>query len=181
MVAHADGVTLSQSLGETNVLVKAPGAKGVSIQNQSGAKTDFRGYTTVNNVSPYRKNDVALNTETLADDVELELTTKTVVPTRGAVVRASFTANVGLRVLMTLNQSGGQPVPFGAMVSTTNDEKSGFIVGDAGQVYLSGIAEQGELLVKWGNQSNQQCKVKYNMQARAASKVNLLTTQEKCL
>lgn len=181
VAAHADGVTLSQSLGETNVLVKAPGAKGVSIENQSGAKTDFRGYTTVSNVSPYRKNDVALNTETLADDVELELTTKTVVPTRGALVRASFTANVGLRVLMTLNQSGGQPVPFGAMVSATNDEKSGFIVGDAGQVYLSGIAEQGELLVKWGNQSNQQCKVKYNMQARAASKVNLLTTQEKCL
>lgn len=41
MVAHADGITLSQPLGETNVLVKAPGAKGVSIQNQTGAKRIF--------------------------------------------------------------------------------------------------------------------------------------------
>jgi outer membrane usher protein len=95
IIAHADGVTFSQPLGETNVLVKAPGAKGVSIQNQSGAKTDWRGYTVVSNLTPYRKNDVALKTDTLPDDVELELTNKTVIPTRGAVVRADYVASVG--------------------------------------------------------------------------------------
>lgn len=161
MIAHADGVTFSQPLGETNVLIKAPGAQGVSILNQSGAKTDWRGYTAVNNVTVYRKNDVALLTETLPDDVELELTNKTVIPTRGAVVRADYIANVGMRVLMTLTQVNGQPVPFGAMVSVDNQKGQGFIVGDAGQVYLTGLDKSGRVTVQWGN--NQKCAVEYTL------------------
>lgn len=163
IIAHADGVTFSQPLGETNVLVKAPGAKGVSIQNQSGAKTDWRGYTAVSNLTPYRKNDVALMTDTLPDDVELELTNKTVIPTRGAVVRADYVANVGMRVLMTLNHSNGQPVPFGAIATVEGQNENSFIVGDKGQVYLTGLNTNGVLLVKWGSDASEQCQVKYSL------------------
>ncbi|WP_421512495.1 fimbria/pilus outer membrane usher protein (plasmid) [Enterobacter sp. JS8-1] len=161
IIAHADGVTFSQPLGETNVLVKAPGAKGVSIQNQSGAKTDWRGYTAVGNLTPYRKNDVAMMTDTLPDDVELELTNKTVIPTRGAVVRADYVANVGMRVLMTLNHRIGQPVPFGA-IATVKGQNNSFIVGDKGQVYLTGLSPNGTLQVKWGNDSSEQCSADYS-------------------
>uniref|UniRef100_S0DE64 Putative fimbrial usher protein n=1 Tax=termite gut metagenome TaxID=433724 RepID=S0DE64_9ZZZZ len=167
ILAHADGVTFSQPLAETNVLVKAPGAKGVSLQNQSGAKTDWRGYTVVNNVTPFRKNDVVLMTDTLPDDVELELTTRTVIPTRGAVVRADYVASVGMRVLMTLIQANGQPVPFGAMVSLS-DNKS-FIVGDGGQVYLTGLNETGQLQAKWGAASIQQCNANYVLPKQSAA------------
>ena len=163
IIAHADGVTFSQPLGETNVLIKAPGAKGVSIQNQSGAKTDWRGYTTVSNLTPYRKNDVALITDTLPDDVELELTNKTVIPTRGAIVRADYVANVGMRVLMTLNHSSGQPVPFGAIATVKGQSNNSFIVGDKGQVYLTGLNPSGTLLVTWGNDALQQCQVNYSL------------------
>ncbi|WP_163451929.1 fimbria/pilus outer membrane usher protein, partial [Escherichia coli] len=45
ILAHADGITLSQPLGETSVLIKAPGAHDVDIRNQPGVRTDFRGYT----------------------------------------------------------------------------------------------------------------------------------------
>ncbi|KVJ80265.1 hypothetical protein AWS24_06155 [Enterobacter asburiae] len=169
IIAHADGVTFSQPLGETNVLVKAPGAKGVSIQNQSGAKTDWRGYTTVSNLMPYRKNDVALLTDTLPDDVELELTNKTVIPTRGAVVRADYVANVGMRVLMTLSHSSGQPVPFGAIATLKAQNDSSFIVGDKGQVYLTGLNPRGTLLVKWGNDAMQQCQVNYSLSESATN------------
>ncbi|MDH8244467.1 fimbria/pilus outer membrane usher protein, partial [Klebsiella pneumoniae] len=75
----------SQPLGETNVLVAAPGAAGVGIQNMTGATTDYRGYTLASNLMHYRKNDVSLITETLPANVELEQTVKTVVPTRGAI------------------------------------------------------------------------------------------------
>ncbi|WP_415343676.1 fimbria/pilus outer membrane usher protein [Enterobacter hormaechei] len=159
IIAHADGVTFSQPLGETNVLVKAPGAKGVGIQNQSGAKTDWRGYTTVSNLTPYRKNDVALMTDTLPDDVELELTTKSVIPTRGAVVRADYVANVGLRMLLTLTNVKGEYIPFGATVTTNDNLKQGAIVGDQGQVYLTGMKNEINLTVKWGANSGQQCNV----------------------
>ncbi|WBM72578.1 fimbrial biogenesis outer membrane usher protein [Buttiauxella sp. WJP83] len=159
IMAHADGVTLSQPLGETNVLIKAPGASGVGIQNQSGAKTDYRGYTVVSNLTPFRKNDVTLSPDMMPDNVELDLTTATVIPTRGAVVRAEYIANVGMRALVTLTQANRQFVPFGAIVSNENNKGQGSIVGDQGQVYLTGLDKIANLLVKWGDKQNEQCRV----------------------
>lgn len=169
ILAHADGVTLSQPLGETNVLVKAPGAKGVGIQNQSGAKTDYRGYTVISNATPFRENDVTLSPDMMPDDVELDLTTATVIPTRGAVVRAEYVANVGLRALITLTQPDGQFVPFGAIASNVENKGQAFIVGDQGQVYLTGLKEIINLTVKWGDDSAQRCQVKIKI-PEAASK-----------
>ena len=78
VVAHANGITLSQELGETVALVEAPGASGVDITNQTGVSTDFRGYTVVPFISPYRENTLSLNTEQLPDDADVELSAKTV-------------------------------------------------------------------------------------------------------
>ncbi|HEM6627388.1 TPA: fimbrial biogenesis outer membrane usher protein [Citrobacter farmeri] len=164
ILAHAGGITLAQPFGETIALVEAPGVNGVHVNNQTGVHTDFRGYTVVSNVSPYRQNQLALDTATLPDDVELDLTSKTVIPTRGAVVRASYKANIGMRILMTLNLANGQPVPFGATVSPEGaGNAQGFIVGDAGQVYLSGMPSEGNLRVTWGNGSDRNCRVSYSL------------------
>lgn len=75
-------------------------------------KTDFRGYTLVPYLSPYREYTVGLNTETLPDDADLTLTSRVVIPTRGAIVRARFDTRVGKRVLMVLTRANGQPVPL---------------------------------------------------------------------
>ncbi|MFO6296573.1 fimbria/pilus outer membrane usher protein [Rahnella selenatireducens] len=164
ILAHSEGITLSQPLGETIALVNAPGANGVSVMNQTGVKTDFRGYTVVSNLSAYRKNDIALDTATLPDDVELELTAKTVMPTRGAVVRAVYKANVGSRILMTLTLNNGHPVPFGAMATISGAENTqGFIVGEAGQVYLSGLNETGILSIQWGESADEKCHADFNV------------------
>ncbi|WP_324722529.1 fimbria/pilus outer membrane usher protein [Lelliottia sp. JS-SCA-14] len=180
ILAHENGVTFAQPFGETIALVKAPGAKGVDVSNQTGVSTDFRGYTVVSNISPYRKNDIALDTESMPDDVELELTTKTVIPTRGAVVRAEYKANVGMRILMTLIRANGQPVPFGATVTVDGDNTAqGFIVGDAGQVYLSGLNEQGNLHVLWGKGSNEQCHVAFN-NSKVKDQNSVATVTESC-
>ena len=174
IVAHENGVTLSQPLGETVVLVAAPGADGVAVQGQSGVKTDFRGYTVVPYASPYRKNDVTLNTETFGDNTEVAVTTQTVIPTRGAVVRARYQTSVGNRVLMTLLYANGKPVPFGAIVSALDSQgDEGFIVGDAGQVYLTGLAQSGQLKVQWGSGSDEQCHVSYNLPKAAKGITNM--------
>lgn len=165
ILAHENGITLSQPLGETNVLIKAPGAKGVIVQNQAGVKTDFRGYTVASSITPYRKNIMTLDPESLPDDADLELTTTTVIPTRGAVVRASYIANVGYRVLMTLRNINGEPLPFGAIVSLPGIKGNGFIVGDNGQVYLSGLQPQGKLDIAWGEESSKRCSVTYSLNA----------------
>lgn len=164
VVVHQNGITLSQSLGDTVALVQAPGAAGVSVLNQTGVSTDWRGYAVVPYLTPYRRNVVGLDGDSFADDVDMTLSSQTVIPTRGAVVRANFNPNVGQRVLMTLLTRSGNPVPFGATVSAFNSPASNAgIVGDGGQVYLSGMAESGQLQVKWGNDMAQQCRVSYQM------------------
>jgi outer membrane usher protein len=182
IVVHENGVTFSQPLGETVVLVKAPGAAGVGVGGQTGVKTDWRGYAVLPYSSPYRKNQVQLNTETLPDNVDLTLSSKNVVPTRGAVVRADFDTNVGQRVLMTLLKAGGVPVPFGATVSVpTQKTAQGFIVGDNGQVYLTGLAESGSLNVQWGSGVEQRCQVSYSLAKQTAESTGVQTINGQCL
>ncbi|MCP5928555.1 fimbria/pilus outer membrane usher protein, partial [Klebsiella pneumoniae] len=77
-------VTLSQPLNDTVVLVKAPGADGVKVENQTGVTTDWRGYAVVPYATEYRENRVALDTNTLADNVDLDDAVVSVVPTHGA-------------------------------------------------------------------------------------------------
>lgn len=160
ILAHKEGITLSQPLGETNVLIGAPGAHGVNIRNQPGVRTDYRGYTVVSNLSVYRKNDITLAPESLPDDVELDINTRTVTPTRGAIVLADYKAKVGRRVLFNLVHNG-QFVPFGAMASLKGADSSNVIVGDKGQAYLTGLDSQGTVLVTWGAESDRQCHAPY--------------------
>ncbi|UJD82592.1 fimbrial biogenesis outer membrane usher protein [Serratia rubidaea] len=177
LVVHPYGATLSQQQGETLALVRAPGAAGAKVQNNTGVKTDWRGYAVVPYVSTYRKNRIALDTETLAEDVDIDTNTQTVVPTKGALVLADFKTRVGSRVLMTLSYQG-KPVPFGATASLVQDagalENSG-IVGPDGQLYLSGVPESGKLQVKWGNAASQQCQVKFALPKDKALTVTTLS------
>jgi len=161
VLVHANGITLSQPLGETIALVKAPGTHGTHIANQTGVATDFRGYTVVPYVSAYRHTTIALDTETLPDDTDVTQAVQTVTPTRGAVVRANFHPRVGNRVLIHLERNG-KPLPFGATV-TTDDQDSEFIVGDDGQTYITGLASHGHLTASWGTDSHSRCTAKYSL------------------
>lgn len=165
IVAHRHGITLSQPLGETNVLVEAPGADNVKVENSTGVKTDWRGYAVVPFATTYRKNRIGLDTTTLGDKVDLENAVVDVIPTRGALVRATFQAHVGSRALFTLMHNN-KLVPFGATV-TRNDNGMGSIVGDDGQAYLSGLAPKGELQVQWGEGAEQTCRANYQLPADA--------------
>ena len=65
---------------------------------------------------------------------------------------------------MTLMKNGSM-VPFGATVSIDGTDSVG-IVGDGGQVYLSGMPQNGDVKVKWGNGGSQQCQGKFSLPAQ---------------
>ncbi|MBG5884702.1 fimbrial biogenesis outer membrane usher protein, partial [Providencia alcalifaciens] len=161
---HAEGLTLSRSMGDSVALISAPGAEGVSV-NGGTAVTDWRGYAVAPYLSDYNKNSIGLDPSTLPENVDLPQSNTNVYPTKGAVVKASFRTRIGYQVLMTLKQ-GAKYVPFGAIATLTSDNSAdniSSIVGDAGQVYLTGLPETGELLVKWGETAAQQCQVKFDL------------------
>ncbi|OSY96204.1 fimbrial biogenesis usher protein [Klebsiella michiganensis] len=161
VLAHADGVTLSQPMNDTVVLIKAPGADNVKVENQTGVQTDWRGYAVLPYATEYRENRVALDTNSLADNVDLDDAVASVVPTHGAIVRAEFKAHVGLKLLMSLIYNG-KPVPFGALVTSDGSQASS-IVADNGQVYLSGMPLAGKVRAKWGEGPNASCEADYSL------------------
>ncbi|EXF95615.1 fimbrial outer membrane usher protein SthC [Pseudomonas fluorescens HK44] len=164
VVVHPYGVTLSQPLGDTVALIRAPGAEGIKIQSNPGIQTDSRGYAVVPYVSAYRKNRISLDTQSMNDDVDIAGNTQTVIPTQGAVVLANFVTRVGSRVMMTVSYKG-QPVPFGAAVEILqtgdNTAPNSGIVGSDGEVYLSGVSGKGRLAVKWGSGIEQRCEADF--------------------
>lgn len=160
-VVHEDGITFGQPLGDTNVLVKAPGASNVQVENQIGVKTDWRGYTVLPYATAFRANRVALDTNSMDDHTDIINNVSNVVPTQGALVRASFDAHVGVRAIVTLTR-GNKALPFGSSVQEAGSGVSG-IVGDEGQVYLAGLPLQGELQIRWGDGDSEQCVAKYSL------------------
>lgn len=172
VVVHPNGITLSQSFGSSIAVVSAPGAAGVEIMNGS-VDTDRRGYAVVPYLSPYQSNTVGLNPSTLPENVDLPQSSTNVYPTKGAVVLASFIPRMGYQALITLT-SEGKPIPFGAMVTLEEEsaEVNSGIVGDAGQVYLSGLPQQGMLAVVWGRGATQQCIAAFDLDKAQVSANN---------
>ncbi|ELJ5446130.1 fimbria/pilus outer membrane usher protein, partial [Salmonella enterica] len=157
LVATGDGLTVGQPSGETLALVEAPGVSGVPVGGWPGVRTDFRGYTTLGYLTPYQKNEVSLDPSLLPDDAAVTQTSVTVVPTKGAVVKAAFRTSVGKRVLVTLTRPDGTAVPFGSVASVSGAENGTGIAGDGGQVYLTGMPDKGKVTVRWGEGQSQHC------------------------
>ncbi|HBL4905538.1 fimbria/pilus outer membrane usher protein [Enterobacter hormaechei] len=164
ILAHSDGITFSQEMGETVALVKAPGASGLALENGTGKATDWRGYTVQTQLNAYDENRVEIDSDYFAKaNVEIDNSILSVIPTRGAVVRAEFVTHVGYRVLFSVRQKNGKPVPFGAMA--TSDLPTGSvtgITGENGELYLSGMPEEGAFVLKWGAENSVTCPVHYH-------------------
>ncbi|MGJ5719056.1 fimbria/pilus outer membrane usher protein [Morganella sp. B601] len=164
VLVHSEGITFSRVMGDSVALISAPGADGVRV-NGGSAVTDWRGYAVVPYLTDYTRNNVGIDPSSLPEGVDITQTNLNVYPTKGAVVKTRFATQVGYQVLMTLKLGTGV-VPFGAIAAfegEDNSETNGSIVGDGGQVYLTGLPEKGMLRVKWGETSAHQCRVSFDL------------------
>lgn len=159
VLMHAGGIALGSYLGETPALVHVPNVANVGVQNASTARTDEQGYLLVPHLNPYRINSLVLDTDLLSPEVVIDNASQQVVPRRGAVIKARFDARKVVRMVLTLQQPDGRPLPFGAQVSDTHGQPLG-VVGQAGQTLLA-TTEPGlqRLQVRWGDRDIQDCQV----------------------
>lgn len=173
IVAHSHGVTLGQSVQDAFGIVHIDGGNGVKVQNSQGIYTDRWGNAIVPYLTPYRRNSVTVNTRGI-DNIDIQDASLDVIPTKGAVVAADFTARSGKRGLITLKWGQGY-VPFGAMLSM---EDMTAIVGEDGEVYLTGLRGIQAFTVQWGVEADKRCAGKIVTPQDA--KVRLLTMTLNC-
>ncbi|EIR2402421.1 fimbrial biogenesis outer membrane usher protein [Salmonella enterica] len=163
VLIHPYGITLSQPMGETLALIRASGASGLKVQSQPGLTTNIFGYAVMPSLTPYRRTNISLDPSGLDNTVSLSQTSSFVVPTRGAVVLADFQTKQGKQILMTLLHPDRTAIPFGAIATVIQREENSSIVGDSGQVFLTGLPDKGELSVQWGNKKEQHCQVAFHL------------------
>lgn len=159
IVAHPYGVTLAQPLteGSSYALIRAPGAGKVSIVNGGGLATNDSGYAIVPSLAAYQENEVALDTSTLGDEIDLTDPVQKKVPAREALVLMDFNTRLGYRAFLKITHDG-KSLPLGAVVSA--GDVSG-IADEKGQVYLTGVPERINLRVSLP--SHRQCHVPFNV------------------
>lgn len=155
VVAYRGGVVLSQQLGDTIAIIETPGAKGVSVEGQPGVTTDRWGHAVVPSISPYRDNQLSLDTRHAEDNVELSEGGDNVVPTHGAVVVRRFQTKVGRRAIVMLSLPDGKPAPFGANVWQGKEQVG--MVADNGLLYLNGVLADADATLNVQLENNTQC------------------------
>ncbi|CAM3597903.1 fimbria/pilus outer membrane usher protein [Pseudomonas wadenswilerensis] len=166
IVAHADGLTLSQPLSETFGLIHAKDADGARVTSGTALKVDSGGYAVVPNLTPYRRNTVAIDPKGLSTDVELQSSSQQTVPRAGAIPLLVFQTRSGRSAVIHARQVDGQPLPFGAAVVDTDGNELG-AVGQGSQLFARGLQDEGEIIVRWDNGSTGNCRITYALPAAA--------------
>ncbi|WP_249226247.1 fimbrial outer membrane usher protein [Entomohabitans teleogrylli] len=174
LVAHRGGLTAGPYTSDTFALVEAPGARGATVRNGQGAEIDRFGYALLPNMTPYRYNNISLDSLEMSDDVELVGGSKRVVPYAGAITHVKFaTINGKAALINTVLPDNSQP-PMGAEVTNSDGESVG-MVGQGGQIYARLPAQSGVLYVEWGNDKARRCQVYYQLPATTDAPLYQLT------
>lgn len=159
IVAHSGGVTFTPYISDTMALIEAKGAEGARITSYPGIRIDSHGYAVVPYLSPYQYNEISIDPKGISNQTELTSTTQKVSPYLGAVVKMKYETRQGTAVLINASWRG-DPVPFGAEVFDSKGNMVGS-VGQGGQIYARVSMASDRLLIKWGNDSDSQCHVRY--------------------
>ncbi|MCP2141635.1 UNVERIFIED_ORG: outer membrane usher protein [Pseudomonas poae] len=162
VVAHAGGINLGQTVGETFALAQVEGVPGVKISSFSGARTGSNGYAVIPNTQPYRVNWISLDTRDLGADIEIDNATQQVVPRRGAVVLAHYASKSGRRVQFALFDAQHRPIPFGASLESMAGKQMA-IADPSGKALALVEEDTGTLVIKW---ADQHCQAPYALGER---------------
>lgn len=169
VVAHPNGITFGQTLGDSIAIIDAPGAAGAQVSSASNVKLDGQGQAVVPYLTAYRVNSLELDPKGLADDIELKSTTQEVVPRSGAVVMVPFETVSGHALLIQSRQADGSPLPFGASVRDEHNREVG-VVGQGSKIFVRVEGERGALRVPLTDQDGKSCTIHYSVPGKQTGK-----------
>ena len=177
LLGYSGGIVLSPYTSDTFAIVEAKGAKGAKVSNYPGISIDRFGHAAVPYLSAYQMNEISIDPKGISQDVELNMTSQSVTPYNGAVIKLKYDTNKAIPVLFTLN--GSENIPFGTNVSD-NDGNSVGIIGQGGQLYARLSQAKGILRVKWGTDSKDSCDISYSISQKDIDLKKMLTRTVTC-
>ncbi|WIV86801.1 fimbria/pilus outer membrane usher protein [Proteus appendicitidis] len=177
LLLHSEGITLTPRLSKTFALVSTQGITGIKTSFSPNLETDIFGNLILNNITPYRINNIKLNATTLPQSAESEYYNKNIIPTLGAISKITFPIKIGYRILF----KSITPLPFASKVTVLDKENniiSQGLVTENNIIFLSAIPDNGLIKVKWGE--DKQCQFNYNLSSDETKK-NLIKKEVNCL
>jgi outer membrane usher protein len=149
--------------GDVLVAIEAKDAAGASVSAAPGVQADSQGRAPSADMQPVvARNAVDIDPKgppMAAPDAAQQR----VAAAAGAAGRTeSGTVDRGRMVMMRLRQPNDAPIPFGAEVVDAQGATAGWIA-QGSRTLLHGNTPEGDLLVKWGEDAGQSCKVRYSL------------------
>ena len=159
LLAHGSGIVLGPYMSETSALVHVPDVAGITLEHTPSSQANAQGYLLAPNLRPYRLNSLVLHTDDLSPEIIIDNATQQVVPRRGAIVKASFPTRHVMRMVLTLHQPDGRPLPFGTQITDAQGQALA-VVGQAGQALVaSDVAGPQQLRAQWVDQTTRECQI----------------------
>ncbi|MEA5206345.1 fimbria/pilus outer membrane usher protein [Enterobacter mori] len=157
--ATRHGVVLhgGSGFGGTRLMIDTDGIADVPLQGSGRtAKTNGQGLAVITGVSSYNRTHTNVAVDKLGDEMEATDSVAQLTLTEGAIGYRQLEVVAGQKGLATLRLQDGSAPPFGASVLTSKGKSAG-IIGDDGQIWLSGIKPGEKMRVQWDGAT--QCEI----------------------
>ena len=105
--------------------------------NGYGEKIDRRGYAIAPSLTPYRENQVSVNTRGLPDTVDVLENEQVVIPRMGAAIPVRVKTIVGKPLILIIRDVPGNFLPIGSQLVDSEGAAIG-IVGQGGMAFVRG-------------------------------------------
>ncbi|OOV89409.1 fimbrial assembly protein [Pseudomonas sp. MF4836] len=172
--ATLEGAAMHRSsmIGGTRILVDTDDAVGIPISGYGAVtRTNRFGKAVVTDVNSYHRNQVSIDVNKLPENAEVAHSVIQATLTEGAIGYRRFEVVSGEKAMVVIQLADGSTAPFGATVTNDKGQDVG-IVGDDGNVYLSGIHPGRPMTVHWNGQA--QCALLMPKQVSQADMAELV-------
>ncbi|MFZ4215759.1 fimbria/pilus outer membrane usher protein, partial [Pantoea endophytica] len=144
-------------LGGSRIMVDTDDVADIPVNSGgSNVRTNLFGIAVIPDVANYFKNEIKIDVDKLPKNAESTGSLKQFTLTEGAVGYRTFDVLAGEKGMGIIRLQDGSYPPFGATVKNTKGQATG-LVGDNGNVYLSGIIPGQDMRVSWGD--NYECDI----------------------
>ncbi|MGG4608425.1 outer membrane usher protein [Providencia sp. Me31A] len=160
ITATREGVALHRvnQMGGTRMVVSTDGVPDIPVQGfGASVYSNPLGYAVIGDINSYYRNQVRIDVNKLPDTAAVSQSIKQGTLTEGAIGYRKFDVVSGAQAMAVIRLADNQVPPFGSVVINGRKQQVG-IVGDDGNVYLTGLRPHDVLEVSWNE--GVQCQIR---------------------